>query len=428
MAGRAVLPQLVLLVLVLGCSVDAMPRSGGPILFVEDQLGAVFRRFPTRTTRTSVSSRRGSGDQERRDGLGFSPRFRRLERLEVPPPPRRSITEETKPARRAFAGRRRSTVSSSAIIFPGQEGHELPWAPRTTTTTERTVAEPVPENPVEGRTDTTLANLVETRDEMTLKISPEKKQEGAQEKELPVVPECDGVQFYARDPSTGKCRPLAMRSGCPSGEWFVLDRETRVAACRPYPCPLGQAMLDGACQNLSDSRSVCAPGMVLQVNEFGDAWCDCRKGRVFWPAEQRCYMAYLRGPCAEGQQLSVDAEGAVCVTNPCGRDGWARWPETGRCHPLFDTSDAPCPHGRMEVEPATLRLVCNDVVANSVFSTPSVPCAVGSRRSQGGRCKRTIRTGGGALTFRRGPCSPGFVEAPDGGCRREIRPGPSFLG
>ena len=242
------------------------------------------------------------------------------------------------------------------------------------------------------------------------------------------MPECGGVQFRAFDPASGRCRPLAMRSGCAPGEWFVLDRVTREAACRPYPCPIGEAMLDGACHNLSDSASVCAQNMVLQVDEFGDAACDCKKGCVYWPAEERCYPALLRGPCSEGQQLVVRDDGPACVPNPCGREGWARWPETGKCHRLLDTEDAPCAHGRMEVDPSTLQLVCVDAVPNSLFTTRSVRCAVGSRRSFSGECRRTIRAADDQPRPTSGPCSPGFVEAPDGGCRREIRPGLSFLG
>lgn len=252
------------------------------------------------------------------------------------------------------------------------------------------------------------------------------------EQEPEFVPECNNVTFAAYDTNTGFCEQLMMQSGCGAGEWFVLDRDSRQALCRPRPCPAKRALFKGVCVALSD-RSMCGEGMALLVNELGEAECDCMAGAIYWPPTERCYPAMMRGPCLRHQMLKVNENGtAVCANNRCGRDGEVEWPLTGQCYPLRDSEHAPCPGGRMDVDRITLSLQCVALTANTVFDTPAFRCSRGSRRFQGNRCKRQVVSGPGLS----GPvdhrnlqtCPVGFrLDRVTGACRRS-RPNISFGG
>ncbi|KAF0305988.1 hypothetical protein FJT64_022469 [Amphibalanus amphitrite] len=180
-----------------------------------------------------------------------------------------------------------------------------------------------------------------------------------------------------------------MRTECPEGQWFILDRDTLEASCQPLPCPEQEVLFDGKCVPRDDA-SLCPEGMVVLINEYGDASCDCAVKNLYWPTHDRCYPAFRKGPCNAGDYLTVGEEGVRCTENVCFRDGAVLWPATRRCHRLQDATDSPCALGRLDVNPDTIELECVETEPFAIFDLPVVRCSKGSKLDYGGRCKREL--------------------------------------
>ena len=238
------------------------------------------------------------------------------------------------------------------------------------------------------------------------------------------VPECDGVPFMALNPDTGRCQFLMMRTECPEGQWFILDRDTLEASCQPLPCPEQEVLFDGVCMPRDDA-SLCPEGMVVLINEYGDASCDCAVKNLYWPAHDRCYPAYRRGPCHAGHYLTVGDEGVRCSENVCFRDGAALWRATRRCYRLQDEADSPCALGRLDVDPDTLELECVETEPFAIFDLPVVRCSKGSKLDYGGRCKRELyqkfRSSFTSDVTRNKKCGDGLVLGISGRCLKAAK-------
>ena len=234
------------------------------------------------------------------------------------------------------------------------------------------------------------------------------------------VPECDGVPFMARNRETGRCQFLMMRTECPEGQWFILDRDTLEASCRALPCPEDEVLFDGVCRLRNDAK-LCPEGMVVLLNEYGDASCDCAVKHLYWPAHDRCYPAYRKGPCHTGEYLTVGDDGEVrCSDNLCLRDGSAFWRATKRCFRLQDETDSPCLLGRLDVNEETLHLECIEAEQFGIFDLPVVRCSKGSKLDYRGRCKRELyqkfRSSFTSSSSRKRKCGEGFIVGLSGRC------------
>ena len=278
-----------------------------------------------------------------------------LSRLELPPPPRRSA-EQTKPPRRRVSARRRATAESSAIIFPGQDGYVGPW-------------------------------------EVTRRATPEKNaplKEAPKEEEGQEMPVCGGLEFQALDTASGECRALTMRLRL-RGRRVVRagpgDAPGRLQAA-PLSCGLGHAE-----RHLSQHER-----LVRLRRGHGAAGGRVRRRRLRLQKRLRLLAARAallpgvharsvrRTPAANRRRRRSSLRRKTRAAATAGLAGR----RLGSASLSGDAENAPCLHGRMEVNSANLELVCNDAVANSVFQAPSIRCAVGSRRDSRGRCKRTV--------------------------------------
>ena len=238
------------------------------------------------------------------------------------------------------------------------------------------------------------------------------------------VPECDGVPFMALNKETGRCQFLMMRTECPENQWFILDHDTLEASCQPLPCAEHEVLFDGVCK-LRDDATLCPEGMVVLVNEYGEGLCDCAAKNLYWPAHDRCYPAFRKGPCHAGYYLTVGEEGVECSENICFRDGAAFWKSTKRCYRIEDETDSPCALGRLDVNEETLDLECVEEVQFAIFDVPVVRCSKGSKLDYGGRCKRELyqkfRSTFSSNSARKSKCGEGFIAGASGRCLKAAK-------
>ncbi|XP_015120313.1 uncharacterized protein LOC107043356 [Diachasma alloeum] len=84
--------------------------------------------------------------------------------------------------------------------------------------------------------------------------------------------------------------------------------------------------------------------------------CDCKPGYLFFPLNNTCHAAYRRGPCKQGEYVTLAQREVVpkCEVNPCGEDGSVSF--RGGCHPL--NTRGPCPSGVIRVNHDTYQLDC----------------------------------------------------------------------
>lgn len=143
-------------------------------------------------------------------------------------------------------------------------------------------------------------------------------------------------------------------------------------------------------------------------------------GHIYYPAYDRCFAAYTRGPCASGQ-LIILPRGAIipqCIVNPCPKENevWFR----GGCYRLNSAGPCHLPqlNNVVSVNSTTLDLDCigdmnvvpiwpsnlddrgtfEDTPNITTTSPPPSPrpdpevwlfddCFIGGKRSYQGKCK-----------------------------------------
>ena len=208
------------------------------------------------------------------------------------------------------------------------------------------------------------------------------------------LPSCDNLTVSAVHPVTGHCQLLGVSAGCPDDQLFLLAADGSEPGCRPLPCPEGQLLAGDSCRSVDDP-TVCPPRMILVQDERGGGRCVCQPGHVLWPAEQRCYPALSRGPCAVGQLLTApqDEPRPRCVDNPCVRDGswlWLQPPDVG-CFQLLQP-EAGCESERL-LALRDGRIVCDDITVRTLFNLPYVKCGDGALMDQVGSCRNPLQQG-----------------------------------
>lgn len=127
----------------------------------------------------------------------------------------------------------------------------------------------------------------------------------------------------------------------------------------------------------------------------GEPWfCDCGPKYIFYKPKNDCFLAYLKGPCKEGQYLIVATKAngnrdVVCTRNPCP-DGLVLY--QGKCYE-FPKSGGPCQPVKnvttvLDINPSTLKIECIPITENRVtlISIPKI-CPPGSKRDSQNICR-----------------------------------------
>lgn len=107
--------------------------------------------------------------------------------------------------------------------------------------------------------------------------------------------------------------------------------------------------------------NVCKPGEILYPGDQLDDWvCDCRPAYIYYPIMQRCYPAYTKGPCKDGQFLVLPPNRVVpeCQHNPCTLDNWVYFRK--ECVKLETAGPCMFPElpNLVGVNETTLELIC----------------------------------------------------------------------
>lgn len=125
---------------------------------------------------------------------------------------------------------------------------------------------------------------------------------------------------------------------------------------------------------------------------------------MYYPENDACYPAYRKGPCENGQMISLTPEDRIvpsCIANPCQKDGEVH--VQGTCYTL--ETQGPCPGIYpnlfvLGVNPKTLELDClplsidfgprfakDEEETQTQFDAKSMDfCARGSKRAIQGHC------------------------------------------
>ncbi|KAJ2953268.1 hypothetical protein O0L34_g848 [Tuta absoluta] len=143
--------------------------------------------------------------------------------------------------------------------------------------------------------------------------------------------------------------------------------------------------------------ATCPENELYYPGDQKDDWiCDCRPAYIYHPPSDKCWSAFKKGPCTDGNYLVLPSESVipVCVKNPCVVDDFVQW--NGKCERLG--SIKPCEHlfpiaAALGVNATTLVVGCVRLNLEARFGEPrptpppSLPeCPSGSRRSVNGKC------------------------------------------
>ena len=165
--------------------------------------------------------------------------------------------------------------------------------------------------------------------------------------------------LYAYYTPLERCMPLLESTGspCPNKEEvLVLNATSLEAQCMKLPCDVTRVLLpDGGChtkEEFCDHSS----DKELVLKETGYGTCDCPDLHVFWMEDNRCYAAYTRGPCAEGEYIVFrESVGVLCEKNPCAEE---QVPWRGKCVPRSGHGCLDSKHGHLILNPANLKYEC----------------------------------------------------------------------
>ncbi|XP_015584984.1 uncharacterized protein LOC107262868 [Cephus cinctus] len=138
----------------------------------------------------------------------------------------------------------------------------------------------------------------------------------------------------------------------------------------------------------------CPENMLLYPGDgHVSAWiCDCRPRFLYFPLNNSCHEAYMRGPCLPKEYVVLPLGESVpkCEKNPCLEDGLVQYNNT--CYGL-KTSGGPCaPDGVLGVNETTFEIECipNELVLFNIIDAPTNRCPAGSRRNSLGVCRKMI--------------------------------------
>ncbi|XP_014371870.2 uncharacterized protein LOC106721446 [Papilio machaon] len=145
--------------------------------------------------------------------------------------------------------------------------------------------------------------------------------------------------------------------------------------------------------------SVCPENELYYPGDHKTDWiCDCRPGYLYHPATDRCWLAYQRGPCSEGQYLVLPKSSVlpICEINPCISDDTVMY--NGNCTTLGDMR--PCglsyPAKVVWINATTIKVDCVKVYVDNRFSSNIEEevfalCPPGCKRSVNLQCTPDVR-------------------------------------
>ncbi|XP_037086784.1 uncharacterized protein LOC119107445 [Pollicipes pollicipes] len=149
-------------------------------------------------------------------------------------------------------------------------------------------------------------------------------------------------------PHTDSCYQQMTRGPCPHGLVFFYNNTRRLAECgchaglrENYDRRSGQCYPQG-------ERGPCPPGNVFAFNNVtGSTECRCPADSLVLPDTGACHRAFAQGPCKRNRFVAPRPEAphqGVCVTNPCRR-GELYFPADQYCHRIGRRG--PCPAGQL---------------------------------------------------------------------------------
>ncbi|XP_013139814.1 PREDICTED: uncharacterized protein LOC106104335 [Papilio polytes] len=144
--------------------------------------------------------------------------------------------------------------------------------------------------------------------------------------------------------------------------------------------------------------SVCPENELYYPGDHNTDWiCDCRPGYLYHPKTDKCWLAYQRGPCPQGQYLVLPKSTVlpICENNPCINDDSVMF--NGNCTTLG--AMIPCglsyPSKVVWINAATTKVDCVKVYVENRFSSNDEEmfalCPPGCKRSINLQCTPDIR-------------------------------------
>lgn len=169
-------------------------------------------------------------------------------------------------------------------------------------------------------------------------------------------------------------------------KWFNL--------CRDYTYNLTCMVNVMNLNRVSHGRS-CCPSLKVQKDPNDIQYNLFISAFVYHPKTDKCWPAFRKGPCEDGQYLVLNGDSAipVCEKNPCTIDSYVQY--KGRCEQL--ASITPCMHmwpipAALTVNSTTLTVSCERLNLESRFGeripakVSVTPCPPGCKRSVTGKC------------------------------------------
>lgn len=148
----------------------------------------------------------------------------------------------------------------------------------------------------------------------------------------------------------GSCYEPYLQGPCQSGHWLVPLRKSSRHAIAASRRALSAATTPSTSSSTSTLTSSVAISDIEGHDKTGVEFaCQPKKhctrfdNWFYWPATERCYRQFSRGPCSVGQLFFMDVETgrAVCRCQKQWRAYY--WPEDGRCYEQH--SVGPCARG-----------------------------------------------------------------------------------
>lgn len=219
--------------------------------------------------------------------------------------------------------------------------------------------------------------------------------------------ECRCPPGTAQSPRDAACHQLYARGPCAETEYFAPVSDTVLGV--PSKQRWGVCLEAEQCSHVGHvfwprdrkcyqafSRGPCPDGQLIAAatsNQLGECQCERspRMSRYFWDAAGTCHEHYTPGPCQEHGTLFLPGGKCGCHT---GLQQY--YPETGMCYQLGTVG--PCPPGHQFVI-STAHASNNSSLGQPTYA--KCRCKEGHVRwTEDGICYRP---------YTRGPCQPGYM-------------------
>ncbi|TRY67278.1 hypothetical protein TCAL_14662 [Tigriopus californicus] len=186
------------------------------------------------------------------------------------------------------------------------------------------------------------------------------------------------------------CTRLTDQGECMSGEWFVLDQNSKSdilqGVCQKRPCLEGFAFIrdNQTCEPIG-STAFCPPGQELLNNPYGEGECDCYNHLLSYYNKDtqsfECYPEFSPLPCHPGEQLISgpvdDGMGGNIIKSACRMTNCGR----GRLLTKIGCVDAVDCASQAPQDQPIRHVLCEEALEWNPF------CPGGRRRNMDGLCE-----------------------------------------